>query len=69
LWEYKINSSGFTSIQWKAINSGITDELVAQIPLTGTYITNDQIDGTTLKLQNKKLSVGTITKNMISDLP
>lgn len=30
-YEYTLNNSSFTSAQWDAINSGITEELVAQI--------------------------------------
>ena len=31
VYEYTLNNSGFTAAQWAAINSGITDVLVAQI--------------------------------------
>lgn len=30
-WDYTVNTSGFTSVQWAAINSGITADLVGQI--------------------------------------
>lgn len=38
VFEYALNNSNFTSAQWKAINSGITEELVAQIRQGGSAL-------------------------------
>lgn len=40
-YEYTLNNSSFTEEQWKAINSGITDTLVAQINTNMTTINNE----------------------------
>ena len=42
-YEYTLNNSSFTSAQWEAINSGITEELVAQIGQGGGVILDDTI--------------------------
>ena len=40
-FEYRLNNSSFTSTQWAAINSGITDTLVGKITTTETNLANE----------------------------
>ena len=37
-YEYTLNNSGYTNIQWKAINSAITNELVVKLSNLPTYL-------------------------------
>lgn len=71
--EYRLNNSSFTSDQWKSINSGITDTLVAQIGTNTSAIAdlqtnkqdkltagaNIQISGTTISATDTTYSAGT----------
>ena len=58
LWkfEYDLNNSSFTSVQWDAINSGITEELVSQIGQGGSAlvpsITQEQYNNLTEEEKN-----------------
>lgn len=60
MFEYKINNSGFTAVQWSAINSGITEELVSKISGDGEIITTDHLDGNTIcyDKDDKKVKLG-----------
>ena len=64
--EYTINNSGFTSEQWNAINSGITDEDVKRIPAKDkTYLTTDHLDKETIIYEDGKVKVGEVISNDI----
>ena len=46
-WEYTLNNSGFTAVQWQAINSGATDVLIGQITTNQNAISGIK-NGTTI---------------------
>ena len=65
-YEYPLNNSGFTSEQWNAINSGITDEDVKRIPAKNKiYLTTDHLDKETITYEDGKVKVGKTTQDDI----
>ena len=66
-YEYTLNNSSFTAAQWRAVNSGITSDLVAQITTNQENITslqNNKLDITTAASTYLPLAGGTITGNL-----
>lgn len=66
-WNYTVNTSGFTAVQWAAINSGITDTLVTKLQGVeeGAEVNNVndvQIDGSSV-VSSKVAQISTINSN------
>lgn len=61
-FEYTLNNSGYTSAQWKAINSGITSGKVTQYDDYATSKQDTLIAGT-------NITIGTDGKTISSDIP
>lgn len=65
VFEYALNNSSFTAVQFEAINSGITTTLVSQITTNQTNITKvaDSIHDGTLTLTQSGSTLGTFSAN------
>lgn len=64
--EYKLNNSGFTSDQWKAINSGITTE-IREHAVADHNLIHDQ--GTVGSILTKDADGNTVWESLIKDIP
>jgi hypothetical protein len=69
LYEYTINNSYFTSDQWSAINSGVTEDLVKWWDKSKIYLTTNDLDGTTIiyDTKDKKVKIGQTAQNDIDN--
>lgn len=70
-FEYALNNSGFTAVQWSAINSGITSSLVSQIGTNASDILTIQgaISTLTTGLSGKVSKAGdTMTGGLLFDI-
>lgn len=64
VWEYTINTSGFTAAQWAAINSGITVGYVAKIGSSALTTTAQDLSGAVNELNNTLGNVDTILQTI-----
>ena len=59
-WNYTVNTSGFTAVQWEAINSGATTELINKIGSDALTTTAQNLSGAVNELNSGKANDGDV---------